>query len=234
MTNCKDCKHAIYTENYVGHCCLFNSATLGDCYCAEFEKKPEVSLGDVMKFRKKSEEIEAMQFIEENYYKVFEWITCKGILTQDKYNNVILKIKSHGKYVIVTLGDWIIKDTFGEFYTYEPAIFKANYDSIEDRIEEVTPVSKATIKKYKEDKKDENWYRVVCDEHQQICNLFVGDILTTARILGEFNAEIKQWMKDHSDCNLRLINTGDVFCALRSKGYEFVKMETKRKVSPRR
>jgi len=82
-------------------------------------------------FRKKPVVIEAMLFTDETKDSVYAWISCKrhaGTLD----GNPVIKIETLEGEMAVTLGDWVIKGTAGEFYPCKPDIFEACYDAIEE------------------------------------------------------------------------------------------------------
>ena len=50
------------------------------------------------------------------------------------------------------------------------------------------------------------WYRAVCDEHKEICDVFVSNPIYTGIVLADKNEDISQWMQLHYNCKLRLIH----------------------------
>ena len=50
------------------------------------------------------------------------------------------------------------------------------------------------------------WYRAVCDTHKEMCHVLVSNPTCSAHYLGEYDKEIQKWLKDHSNCSLRLIH----------------------------
>ena len=50
------------------------------------------------------------------------------------------------------------------------------------------------------------WYKAICDEHKEMCDVLVNNPLTTAHLLGDKNEDIHQWLSLHYGCKLRLIH----------------------------
>lgn len=86
------------------------------------------------KFRKKSVEIEARQYLNDaNSYEVLHWIN-EGQLANGKrfatWKNNTLTVPTLEGELIASIGDWIIKGVSGEFYPCKPEIFAVTYDAI--------------------------------------------------------------------------------------------------------
>jgi hypothetical protein len=69
------------------------------------------------------------------------------------------------------------------------------------------------------------WWRAVCDEHKEMCAIFVNDILQTVLYLKPYNDDIAAWMDLHKDCKLRLIYTDQDMDECFNKGYKSVRRE---------
>ena len=50
------------------------------------------------------------------------------------------------------------------------------------------------------------WWKAVCDEHKEMCDIFVNNIETTSVYLKHENKTINDWMNTHRGCKLRLIH----------------------------
>lgn len=90
-----------------------------------------------MKFRKKSVEVEAMQWLgPENLDEILTW--CEGNATYEAMASgrnllVIRTLESDDEPDTVhaaTIDDWIIKGVKGEFYPCKPDIFEATYEPV--------------------------------------------------------------------------------------------------------
>jgi hypothetical protein len=50
------------------------------------------------------------------------------------------------------------------------------------------------------------WYRAVCNEHKEMCNVIVSNPECSMVLLGKHSKEIENWFSKHYSCNLRLIH----------------------------
>lgn len=50
------------------------------------------------------------------------------------------------------------------------------------------------------------WYKAVCDEHREMCDVIVNNPLCTEHLLGKHTEDIHQWLSLHYGCKLRLIH----------------------------
>ena len=84
-----------------------------------------------MKYRKKSVEIDAIQWVSDNIEQVYEMLGDNLIINTDEDKDEV-------KHFINTLegkmemswGDYIIKGVKGEFYPCKPDIFELTYEKI--------------------------------------------------------------------------------------------------------
>ena len=83
------------------------------------------------KYRKKPVVIEAMQFIDKNKDRVFNFVSCNHAADHDADGNPILKIQTLEGVMTASFGDWIIKGVNGEFYPCKPDIFEKTYEKVE-------------------------------------------------------------------------------------------------------
>lgn len=100
-------------------------------------------MGDVVRYRKKPVEIDAVEWTGQNHREMFNFLfdgenpTQETLRTEGKNFYI-----SHGKCAgglviktlegehIATIGDYIIKGVQGEFYPCKPDIFKQTYDAL--------------------------------------------------------------------------------------------------------
>lgn len=84
----------------------------------------------IKKYIKKPVEIEALQYIGENFRECIEFMG--NDFDKVKYDNVskTLKINTLEGIMICSLNDYIIKGIKGEFYPCKPNIFKETYKEI--------------------------------------------------------------------------------------------------------
>jgi hypothetical protein len=66
------------------------------------------------------------------------------------------------------------------------------------------------------------WWKAVCDEHKEMCSIFVDSIKRTALYLSDRDATITAWMALHRDCKLRLIHHDEDLDACFNVGYQSV------------
>lgn len=88
-----------------------------------------------MKFKIKVPEVEAMHFTEgrlEHLKDFVEEVGCS--LTIEKHSNgqSCLGIRSLNQYILVSIGDWIIKEPSGEIRTCSPEDFIKLYEPVEE------------------------------------------------------------------------------------------------------
>lgn len=52
------------------------------------------------------------------------------------------------------------------------------------------------------------WYKAVCDEHKEMCDVIVNNPQRTFHFLGDDDttSHINMWLEKHYGCNLRLIH----------------------------
>jgi hypothetical protein len=50
------------------------------------------------------------------------------------------------------------------------------------------------------------WYRAVCDEHKEMCDIIVSNPTCGEAYLGKHSETIQTWLEMHSNCNLRLVH----------------------------
>ena len=79
-----------------------------------------------MKFRKKSVVVEAVQLTASSLSEVEEFVG--GDLGNTPGGGVIVATLEGAMHV--SIGDWIIRGTEGEFYPYKPAAFAATFEPV--------------------------------------------------------------------------------------------------------
>lgn len=87
---------------------------------------------DLMKFRKKPVEIEAIKYQAEfGNNRIMNWLSQNGANIKDWlfHDDEIIIPTLEGK-MKVSPGDWIIKGVKGEFYPCKPDIFELTYEAI--------------------------------------------------------------------------------------------------------
>lgn len=91
-----------------------------------------------MKYRKKPIEVEAIQLTEENAKEIAEW--CNGacenfMINPPKFGclhvNFLEDKRILREEMIAFAGDWIIKESDGEFYPCKPKKFEKTYEKVE-------------------------------------------------------------------------------------------------------
>lgn len=50
------------------------------------------------------------------------------------------------------------------------------------------------------------WYRAVCDEHKEMCTMFVSNPSCTSHYLSDKDVLIQKFLSDHYGCSLRLVH----------------------------
>lgn len=81
-----------------------------------------------MKYRKKPVVFEAIQYTGNNYDQICDFIGEN--LTNSKLTPLIIETLE-GNHISARIGDYIVKDAQGEFYTYKPDIFEQTYEVAE-------------------------------------------------------------------------------------------------------
>lgn len=69
------------------------------------------------------------------------------------------------------------------------------------------------------------WYKAVCDEHKELIDIFVNDVITTNHYLSDSdkNETIRTWLNLHYGCKLRLIHLDTDLDEVFNNGYEKIK-----------
>src|SRR5690242_6544144 len=86
--------------------------------------------GGGMKFRKRSIEVEAMQFDGTNGRQIRNW-AGKESVCQSHYEPKRIIIRTLEGHLYAQIGDWVIKGIAGEIYPCKQNIFEQTYDKIE-------------------------------------------------------------------------------------------------------
>lgn len=90
----------------------------------------QIGKGGRMKYRKKSEIVEAIKYTLDNSKDVFDF--AKGKIRHDLLpGSTDLRIKTSGGTLTLTVGNYIIKDEKGEFYQYPSDVFEYMYEVVE-------------------------------------------------------------------------------------------------------
>lgn len=71
------------------------------------------------------------------------------------------------------------------------------------------------------------WYRAVCDEHKECCNIFVSNPSTTSAYLSKHDIEIQKFLSTHYGCNLRFVHNDFDMEYLFNNNYKMVDYEWK-------
>lgn len=79
-----------------------------------------------MKYRKKPVEIEAIQYTEDNYDEIYNFLGKKNEGFMGKW----FIIETLEGNMTCTIGDYVIKGVKGEFYPCKPGIFELTYEKI--------------------------------------------------------------------------------------------------------
>ncbi|WP_203409451.1 hypothetical protein [Staphylococcus aureus] len=93
----------------------------------------------VGKARKKPVEIEYMQYIGSNKYELYEWSNGKVFEVKESVYDIdypssyryYLNVETLEGFLVVSLGDYIVKGVEGEFYPVDPDIFEKTYEVID-------------------------------------------------------------------------------------------------------
>ena len=81
-----------------------------------------------MKYRKKPVEIEAVQWMADNFVEVDEFMGDCPHSTYPAEGKV--EINTLEGTMLATVGDWIIRGVNGEYYPCKPDIFEKTYDRV--------------------------------------------------------------------------------------------------------
>lgn len=80
-----------------------------------------------MRFRKRLNEIEAVQWTGDNIDEVREFV--EGIQVRHDIEKEQIRIMLGGLYVALP-GDWVVRSAYGNYIIYQDAMLKANYEPI--------------------------------------------------------------------------------------------------------
>lgn len=85
-----------------------------------------------MRYRTKPCEIEAIQFVGTNLKEIEEFCEHRYCVGSEFQGNrcIGIKIETLGRYLDASIGDYIVKGLFGEFYPCKPDIFEKLYEQI--------------------------------------------------------------------------------------------------------
>ena len=92
-------------------------------------------MSDVRLFKKKPTVVEAMQFTDENKEKVFSWMYYDSSISLEpmyKDGKPVLEIRTPEGNMTASVGDYIIKGAYGDFFLCESDIFELTYEEITD------------------------------------------------------------------------------------------------------
>jgi hypothetical protein len=82
----------------------------------------------MVKYRKKPVEIEALQWLGDNYKEIKDFCNISfGVNETSGFNLYVHTLEGIMK---ASIGDYIIKGVQGEFYPCKPDIFKETYDIV--------------------------------------------------------------------------------------------------------
>ena len=88
----------------------------------------------INKYRKKPVVIEAMQFTQDTYKDVREWLGDYLGAVGFKGDSILdLTISTLEGHITAQIGDYIIKGIKGEFYPCKPDIFEETYEKVQDK-----------------------------------------------------------------------------------------------------
>jgi hypothetical protein len=86
-----------------------------------------------MKYRSKAVEIEAMQATGKNCYELMHFMNrTQDIFDAELFQTDLPVINTLEGNLRVSIGDWIIKGTEGEFYTCKDSVFQRKYEPVEE------------------------------------------------------------------------------------------------------
>lgn len=85
------------------------------------------------KYRKKSVEVDAMQWDGGNVADIWEWGGETGIhLDVDLGYPRLFLTTIHGEQAVARVGDWVVAEPVPDrFYPCKPDVFDANYEAVE-------------------------------------------------------------------------------------------------------
>lgn len=118
-----------------------------------------------MKYRKKLIVVEAIQYTDDNLEDILSFTEGFAYFV-DSICKLLIKT-SEGAAVVAEKGDYIVKDSYGEFYSCEPDIFEEIYEAINTNDDYIKIESKRPwFKTYSEEPTLENtedgdmvWYK---------------------------------------------------------------------------
>jgi len=62
------------------------------------------------------------------------------------------------------------------------------------------------------------WFKAVCDEHKEMCNVFVHNTYNFIETYLDA-AQVIAWLTEHGDCHLRLIHQDEELAECFDRGY---------------
>lgn len=83
-----------------------------------------------MKYKKKPEVIEAIQYTGDNYKEICDFVGKELRRPMIQYEPLEIIIETLEGNRIVKVNDFIIKGEHGEFYPYKPDIFEKTYELV--------------------------------------------------------------------------------------------------------
>lgn len=94
------------------------------------------------RYRKKPDEIVAMQFTNETKDQVYGWIVAHKYAFYNDDDTPVLRLKTLTGVRTVEFGDWVIQGNGGGYYIMKPDIFAQTYDLVTDVTKCNTPEMK--------------------------------------------------------------------------------------------
>jgi len=88
-----------------------------------------------MKYRKKPEEVEAMQYTGENYNDISEFLgtpPAYPIMPLPESKPIVIRSPSQRVDAVAVVGDYIVKDADESFYVYTQSGFECTYELVGD------------------------------------------------------------------------------------------------------
>lgn len=85
----------------------------------------------ITKYKRKPIEVEAVQYLGFNVEEIEDFINSRVFRYHSNENDSgsLIGTMLHGDIITkICLGDYIVKDTSGEIYIYEPSMFKLLYE----------------------------------------------------------------------------------------------------------
>ena len=120
-------------ENRWGHCFHVHTKEEAEGLCSLLNETVTATQRTfpVMKFKSKQAVIEAAQYGPSTCAQICEWM---GVTHNPEEPCGIgrLQIPTLSGEITAYPGDWIIKDSTGQFYPCRPDVFKAVYDQVEE------------------------------------------------------------------------------------------------------